>query len=100
MIRLIITTTAALVAAFLCEARAQQMPCGDADKMAAHLTTKYGEHPAGGGVSPNGGMVVLFLNPETRTFTIMLRSANGTACLAASGEDWEAKAATPTGQGT
>lgn len=80
--------------------QAPGMPCGDADKMAEHLTAKYGEQPAEVGVSPNGGLVVLFLNPETRTFTVMLRAPTGTACLAASGEDWEAKAATPLGQGT
>ena len=70
-------------------AAAQQATCGSADKVADYLAKKYGEVPEQAGVGGGGGLVVVFSNSQTGTFTIIVRTPDGKACALAAGEGWQ-----------
>jgi hypothetical protein len=62
-------------------------PCGDFAAIVAGLAEHYGEVPQEIG-NTEKTMTVAFVNPTTRTFTIVVASTNGSACLVAAGEHW------------
>jgi len=65
------------------------MPCGDRDEMVSRLSTVYGEHRVGMGLSGPQIMFELFRNPVSRTWTILRTAPNGTSCFVVSGFSWE-----------
>ena len=67
----------AILAAFLL---AQQSPCGPTGAVEKGIADKYGESIVGAGVTP-GGVMFLTSNPETGTFTILLRRPDGQTCV-------------------
>lgn len=71
----------ALLAAFL---MAQQPPCGPTGMVEKQLTEKYKESIVGAGIV-NGGVLFTLVNPETGTFTILLRRPDGMTCIVMSG---------------
>ncbi len=68
----------------------QQRACGDRDAIVERLGNKYGEQPAGMGLSHANSMVEVFASEETGTWTILITMPSGQACLVAAGEFWEA----------
>jgi len=67
----------ALLAALLL---AQQQPCGPTGQVEKRIADQYGESIIGAGVV-DGGVMFLTTNPDTGTFTIMLRRKDGLTCV-------------------
>jgi len=65
-----------------------QATCAARDYFAERLADKYGERQAFVGVNHNGALLEVWINPEKRSFSVLLVTTRGWACLAASGEDW------------
>mgnify|MGYP001565116799 CR=1 FL=1 len=83
---------ALLVALVTTPSVAQQPLCGPFDTIVESLAKNYGERPVALGISSDGkGSVEIFLNPSTRTFSVIRRfAAQRMACLVADGEEFEA----------
>jgi hypothetical protein len=73
---------------------AQQAPngplCFPIAQATAGLAKEYGEHLAGLGKVNSGNGVVLMLNPETGTWTLLRVTQDGAACPLLAGEHWRA----------
>lgn len=61
-------------------AQSPQMPCGPSKTMEDHIRDKYGESAIGMGIAA-GGVMALMANPETGTFTVLIRRPDGMSCL-------------------
>lgn len=64
------------------------IPCADAPTMAAMLR-KFGELQLGTAVDADNTPMVLSVNPETRTFTVLIRQRDGLNCILAAGHDFK-----------
>ena len=62
--------------------------CGKRESALAYLARRYQEHPAAVGLATNNQVVELLV-AESGSWTILITQANGTSCVAASGEAWE-----------
>lgn len=71
-------------------ADAQQMRCGKRDKVVGHLASKYGETRHSIGLQQGRGVVELFANAESGSWTILLTTPQGVSCLIASGDAYQA----------
>lgn len=84
-------TVLAALAMLVCPAALAQIAvplnCLPNEIMAAALE-KYGETTIGAGLAKNGRSVVLQVNPDKRTFTILLRISREATCLLGAGEGW------------
>lgn len=82
---------AILISQFAYNAQAQESrrPCYPLETIQEVLGEKFGQAPAYIG---NAGevAVVIFVNPETGTFTLLSAQPDGTACFAAKGDRWRA----------
>lgn len=68
-------------------AQAQQtMLCGLRDDMGKMLDQRFGEQPQAGGIV--GDRIVELLVSQTGSWTILITSADGRACVVTGGEDW------------
>jgi hypothetical protein len=78
------STRGALVAFLLCLApmpsSAQQPPCGPTGAVEKRIHDQYGETIVGAGVVA-GGILFTLANPDTQTFTILLRRPDGMTCV-------------------
>jgi hypothetical protein len=79
-------------------AHAQQAPCGNPVDIAERLAVEFGEAPAARGIDAGGDLVVIYANPETGTWTVLLALPNGPACIVSTGTSWEPIAHVPTGR--
>lgn len=68
-------------------AAAQQGPCGPTGSVEKRIKDQYGESIIGAGIVP-GGVLFTLTNPQTQTFTILLRRADGQTCILMSGNGW------------
>lgn len=59
---------------------AQQSPCGPTGIVEKGIADKYGESIVGAGVTA-GGVMFLTSNPETGTWTVLLRKPGGMTCV-------------------
>lgn len=59
--------------------------------LAAQLGTQWGEYLSAAGVDAAGGLVQVYSNPESGTWTIAVTLANGPTCIVSSGEGWAAE---------
>jgi hypothetical protein len=80
---------AALIAASS-DGAAQQAPCNRRDDVLGHLAQKYQEVPVAIGVTNRGGLVEVLSNGDGKTWTIIISSPDGQACMVAAGEGWRA----------
>ena len=81
---------AAAVVYFLARpAQSQQMNCDAYDVLAERLADQYGERPIERGLDWRGEMVEWWGNFETGTWTLLVISASGMACIPAHGEMFE-----------
>lgn len=70
---------------------AAQAVCRPHDEMLSYLADKYGETPAGYGVSSGGALVELLVSPpdsERQTWSIVVTRPGGPTCFRAGGENW------------
>jgi hypothetical protein len=74
----------ALVAFLICAAAvaasAQQPPCGPTGSVEKRIHDQFGETIVGAGVVA-GGILFILANPQTQTFTILLRRPDGMTCV-------------------
>jgi hypothetical protein len=61
-------------------ASAQQAPCGPTGAVEKRIHDQYGETIVGAGVVA-GGTLFTLANPETGTFTVLLRRPDGQTCV-------------------
>ena len=66
--------------------------CAPRDVVVERLAQKYGEARQSVGLGANNSMVETFSSSETGTWTITVTLANGTTCLVATGQNYEALA--------
>ncbi len=69
---------------------ARPAPCNQRDDVLGHLAQKYQELPVAIGVTNRGGLVEVLSTGDGKTWTIIISSPEGTACLVAAGEGWRA----------
>ena len=81
---------AAALATASSESAAQQVPCNQRDDVLGHLAQKYQEVPVAIGVTNRGGLVEVLSTGDGKTWTIIISSPDGEACMAAAGEGWRA----------
>lgn len=74
------------------EARAAAPQCGARDAVLASLTDRYGETRRGLGLAANNSVMELFASDKTGSWTITVTLPDGTMCLVASGQAFEATA--------
>jgi hypothetical protein len=79
-------------------AHAQQAPCGNPVDIAERLAVEFGEAPAARGIDAGGNLVVIYSNPETGTWTVLLALSRGPACIVSTGTAWEPIAHVPAGR--
>ncbi len=72
------------------ESVAQQIPCNKRDDVLGHLAKKYQEVPVAIGVTNRGGLVEVLSTGDGETWTIIISSPDGQACMVAAGEGWRA----------
>ena len=70
-------------------AQAQRSACGDREKMVAHLAKKYEEQPIALGLQTDGRVLEVFSSKTSGSWTILVSTPDGFACLASSGEAWQ-----------
>ena len=87
---------AAMLAAFFLPGPAQAPPvCGATEALLATLAERYGERPAGLGVTTVGQLLQLLVRPDQRSWTVLLTRPDGVSCLLAAGHDWQRRMETP-----
>jgi len=59
---------------------AQQQPCGPTGQVEKRIADQYGESIIGAGVVA-GGLMFITANPDSGSFTVMLRKPNGQTCV-------------------
>lgn len=82
----------AFAALFAMPAYAQQ--CGPREGVLAQLMARYGESRVGAGLAANGGILEIFTNPVSGSWTAAVSGTDGQMCLVASGQSWEIYAPT------
>ena len=75
-------------------AAAAMSACGERDTIIQRLESKWGEHLAAGGMQDANNIYEVWMSKEKGTWTILRTSANGRACVMASGTDWHQELAT------
>ena len=71
-------------------AKAQMIACGSVSEVFEALQNGHGEQKAGYGVTSRGAAMILFVNPDTRSWSLVHLIPNPPrACLMSSGESWE-----------
>ena len=85
MFRFVIAALAAVFVFLGSESQAQQTQCGPSATLAQHLADNFGERPVFEGVTPDGSLLVFFVNDTSGTWTIALVQGSA-ACLVAAGQ--------------
>ncbi len=68
----------------------QQIPCNQRNDVLGHLAQKYQELPIAVGVTNRGGLVEVLSTGDGKTWTIIISSPDGEACMVAAGKGWRA----------
>ncbi len=75
-----------LAAPLLAEEPGQQ--CDSREQMLSHLSQKYEEVPVAIGETPDGRQIELLSQRDGSTWTLIMTSPEGWACMMAAGESW------------
>ncbi len=70
-------------------APAQAMRCGARETVIRHLEERYGETRRSVGLQEGRGVVELYANAESGSWTILLTTPQGMSCLMAAGESYQ-----------
>jgi hypothetical protein len=79
---------AALLAGIAPQPGQAQLSCAPHEDVARLLGRDYGESPVAFGVTGEGRLVEVFSSEGGGTWTIVLTTGSGQACIMASGSDW------------
>lgn len=63
--------------------------CGEKAAVEADLASKYGERPQSTGDMPNGTSMTIWANRDTGTWTAVVTTPDGRACIPAAGQGYE-----------
>ena len=77
--------------------------CAKRDMIVERLKSKYSESFAGGGLQASrtkNSVVEVWASKETGTFTVILTTPEGLACIVATGTDWYQAHLVDTPEGT
>ncbi|MEM6933720.1 MAG: hypothetical protein AAF526_09040 [Pseudomonadota bacterium] len=88
--RLLGTLIAASTLLIAADAAAAARICGKREAIVDQLRTKYGETAQSRGLAQGAGMVEIFANNTSGSWTIVVTHPTGMTCLMASGEAFEA----------
>ncbi|MEO1640647.1 MAG: hypothetical protein AAFU41_15505 [Pseudomonadota bacterium] len=69
--------------------------CGDTQDIKDQLITVVGAEQQGRGLRGPDALLEIWIVPRSGDWTIVQNYANGTSCVVAMGEDWEAITAEP-----
>lgn len=94
MIRLALTLTASLGLPTLAQAKISDINCDDSARMLSMLTEVWGAERQGMGLRDPETMLEVWVTRKNGDWLILQNYANGTSCIVAMGEYWEA---TPPG---
>ncbi|MCR9149855.1 MAG: hypothetical protein NXH83_06750 [Rhodobacteraceae bacterium] len=86
-------TSAAVSAAILAGlpgAAAANIQCGAREQVVDRLASTYGESRRGFGLAGNQTLMEVFASDETGSWTIIVTRPDGTTCMIASGQNFEA----------
>ena len=100
-IRIRATAAAVLLAAasaMPAAALAAPAACGPRAELVKELAKRYREAPVAVGLASNGTLVEVLTSDGGATWTIMFSQPNGTSCLMAAGEEWQALQPTVMGE--
>ena len=67
----------------------QRSSCAQHQVVVEQLQARFGEVRQSIGLGQNNSVVEMFASTATGTWTIVVTTPNGMACLVASGENWE-----------
>lgn len=81
--------------AFAQTASAEGRPCAARTQVVERLSEKYGETLQSMGMHSNDGLLEVYASEATGTWTILVTSPDGTACMIAAGQMWESNAVPP-----
>lgn len=84
-----IITAATLFTASCALPAAAQMVCGARGVVVGQLTEKHGETVQSYGLQHGRGVVEVFANVESGSWTIIVTNLNGKTCLMAAGDNYE-----------
>jgi hypothetical protein len=73
-------------------APAQTRTCAERAQVIERLAERYGETLQSMGMNSNNGLLEVYASEETGSWTILVTSPDGTACLVAAGQMWEGDA--------
>ena len=68
--------------------------CAPREQVVQHLASDYNEKPVGMGLSASGALVVMFASPAG-TWTAVMVSPTGAACVADVGDGWTDMSSAP-----
>ncbi|MGE5546220.1 MAG: hypothetical protein ACM33T_04945 [Solirubrobacterales bacterium] len=75
-----------------------QAVCAKRDALLTSLQHEYKEAPAAVGLASNGSVIELLTANDGKTWTILMTRPDGTSCVVAAGEAWEALPQVAQGQ--
>ncbi len=78
------------LALFVSSQASAQLACGDRAEVLQHLSEKYQEAPVALGLSSSGGVLEVLSSSVSGSWTILITMPNGTSCMVAAGENWQA----------
>lgn len=84
-------------------AMAQGANCGPTDEVLARLGETFRERPvwfgSGAGTGAAGRVIIITGDPDQTSFSIVVASPDGIACMVAAGHNWSSIAALPAPEG-
>jgi hypothetical protein len=69
-------------------AGAQQYNCGKREAIIKQLGGDYQEAQIGAGIARGGGLVEIWVNPDSGSWSLLVTMPGGATCLMISGQDW------------
>ena len=82
------TLLAGFVTGISQSAHAQAVPCGDRERIIAHLADAYGERPTARGLDARGAVVEIISAPSG-SWSMLLTTPGAHTCLVSSGIAWD-----------
>lgn len=88
MKRILLAAVMVLIASSAYAQRVGQV-CGPREQMASGLQKQYGEIVSSIGIDRGGRLVEVYVNPSTRTWSLVITTPGGPSCLVSAGEAWD-----------
>lgn len=64
--------------------------CAERSALLGSLEREFAEAPKGAGLASDGSMLELLTSSDGKTWTLLMTQPDGTACVIAAGEAWDA----------